>query len=287
VLRKIKLAQARILNQKLKLLLLYLKIIKMKKILNIITLSLIFLLIGCGKTDKEYYDTGELMSEYQLNENGNYHGEYRLYYKNGYLHEVVNYIDGVLQGEAIRYDSLGNLLVKGKFLDGKKHGKVINYHPNGKISIFLTYEKDIKNGWTKIYSDNGKLTYEGLSRNDTTIYSRNYEKDSVFRSYKLTPLNVSITSGEIAHFTLKVNGPLEKNSRFIYTIYSYDEDEIIKRDSINLLSTITKIKLENLTKKASYILEGEIIINNKERYNEAASISVDGGSEKATIRVGY
>lgn len=254
--------------------------------MKIVFCSIMFLVMfGCTDVRKDYYDTGELKAEYTFNDEGYYHGEYRLYYKNGYLHEVVNYIDGVLQGEGIRYDSLGNLLVKGKFLDGKKHGKVINYHPNGKISIFLTYDKDIKNGWTKIYSDNGKLTYEALSRNDTTIYSRNYETDSVFRSYKLTPLNVSITSGEIAHFTLKVNGPLEKNSRFIYTIYSYDEDEIIKRDSIYLLSTITKIKLENLTKKASYILEGEIIINNKERYNQAASISVDGGSEKVTIRV--
>jgi hypothetical protein len=257
----------------------------MKKILVFIIVSIS--LFSCRDVEKKYFDNGELMSEYQLNKNGSYHGKYKLYYKNGQIHEVAYYKEGVLQGEVVRYDSLGNLLVKGKFLDGEKHGRVTNYYQNGKISNFITYNRGVEHGWTKTYNDNGKLTYERISRNDTIIYSRNYEKGLIFRSYKLTPLNVSIVSGETAHFALKVNGPLEKNSRFVYTIYSYDEDEVVRRDSIYLLNTNTKIKIENLTKKASYILEGEIIINNKERYNEAASISVDGGSEKATIRVGY
>jgi antitoxin component YwqK of YwqJK toxin-antitoxin module len=46
---------------------------------------------------KEYYSSGQLMSEVFVND-GVREGEYKSYYEDGQLYEIYNYINGQIQG---------------------------------------------------------------------------------------------------------------------------------------------------------------------------------------------
>jgi hypothetical protein len=243
-------------------------------------LLIIVVLLSCQNKQKDYYDTGELQSEYSLNDEGNYHGEKRLYYKNGQLHEITHYVDGILQGDAVRYDSLGNILVKGKFLDGEKHGKVMNYLPNGKMSNYITYNTGKEHGWTRTFDENENLTYERLSRNDTILYSKNFKTDSLFRHYKVIPLELIIKLGKVANVQVEVYGPKEKESKIIHSLYNINGKEPMRRDTIPLKADTTNITVTNLNDNSSYYLEVEVFINSKERYFQVITIHVGNAAEK-------
>ena len=58
---------------------------------------------------KTYNDDGTLSEEYYHN-NGKIEGIYKIYFPNGKLKEIRNYINGVLCGESITYDLNGDIL---------------------------------------------------------------------------------------------------------------------------------------------------------------------------------
>lgn len=230
------------------------------------------ILSACQNKQKDYYDTGELEAEYTLNDEGYNHGEKRIFYKNGQLHEIVNYENGVLQGKAIRYDSLGNLLVKGQFLDGEKHGKITSYYPNGKMSNFITYNRGKRHGEIKTFNKKGDIEFYSLMVEDSSVYWKDYKIDSVFRRYLVDPIELSISSKKTANIRIKAYGPLEDASKIMYSLYNLDSKEPIRRDTIPLKTDINTIDVTDLADNNSYYLEVEVFINPKERYFQVVTI---------------
>jgi len=77
---------------------------------------------GCGLTrdgvKKEYYDTGQLLSEVTY-KNFRRHGPYKEYYKNGKLKVETTFQNGKINGVAKAYDEDGTLILKEIYDNGE------------------------------------------------------------------------------------------------------------------------------------------------------------------------
>jgi hypothetical protein len=251
---------------------------------NLQILLVIFLAFGCKSPEQEFYDTGELRAKYYLDENGEYQGKVISYYKNGQIEEEAFFEHGIAEGLIIKYDSLGNLYAKGNFANGKEEGVFEYFHPNGDLDFYISYKNGKKNGFTKTFKPDGKLKFESFYINDTAFYFKNIAKDTVYRSISLAPNVFETSSKNPDELTLTVYGPLEKNSRFVYTMYDGFEREMYT-DSLYLKALTTKIKVRDFDKPETYTLRGILKINNEEHYPLSSIIVVDGGPKGAIIKI--
>jgi antitoxin component YwqK of YwqJK toxin-antitoxin module len=82
-----------------------------------------------------YYDNDDqkIKSEMTYNENEKIEGIYTEYYENGSKKAVVEFEDGVLNGDALLYYDSGNIKIEGKYKDGNKEGKWKNYTEDGNL----------------------------------------------------------------------------------------------------------------------------------------------------------
>lgn len=77
--------------------------------------------LNCGIKDgpkKEYYKTGELLSEGSM-KNFRYEGPYKEYYQDGKLKLEANFHRGKLEGIAKAYDENGNMILKEVYKNGE------------------------------------------------------------------------------------------------------------------------------------------------------------------------
>ena len=91
------------------------------------------------KTEKKYFDNGNIKEEYEVNEKGKCHGKTKLYHENGQLQVEVTYTNGV-----------------------QDNGNVISYHSNGIKARKVTLTNHIFNGPYYEWHKNGKLKTEGF-----------------------------------------------------------------------------------------------------------------------------
>ncbi len=87
---------------------------------------------GKAQVLKQYYPTGELMTETFCNEEGKAHGLASGYYKDGKLQDETKYING-------------------------KWKEIREYYKNGNLKL----EKFSQNRWQKKYDEQGNLIFEG------------------------------------------------------------------------------------------------------------------------------
>ena len=82
-----------------------------------------------------YYDNDEqkIKAEITYNENEKIEGIYTEYYENGSKKAVVEFEDGVMNGDAFLYYDSGNIKIEGKYKDGNKEGKWKNYTEDGNL----------------------------------------------------------------------------------------------------------------------------------------------------------
>ena len=64
-------------------------------------------------------------------------------FSDGILLKKLQYRNYVLVGEAVYYDSDGNISIEGSYKNGKKHG-LWKYYKNGKVTLEEIYPKPIK-----------------------------------------------------------------------------------------------------------------------------------------------
>jgi hypothetical protein len=242
----------------------------MNKIIYLLVATVIF--FSCQNSKKKYYDTGELLSKYHVNNNGEYHGKYILYFKNGNIEEISNYENGILHGEILQYDSIGNLIANGFYKGGKKDGVVKYFHSNGKVNYFINYNNGKRNGEMKIFNEKGIIEYFALSIEDSTVYSKDYLIDSIYRFFKVHPLELYLSSEELANITVEVYGPKEKESKIMYSLYNRNGKEPVRRDTIPLKTDVNTIDVTDLADNNSYYLEVEVFINSKESYFQVVTI---------------
>ena len=89
---------------------------------------------------KFYYDTGELLCEYEI-VRGKIHGSKRTYYRSGQLLEEVDWKNGKRHGMRNTYYKNGALNIEQEFLDGKRIS-FKKYDPRGNIVLEKNYGQD-------------------------------------------------------------------------------------------------------------------------------------------------
>jgi antitoxin component YwqK of YwqJK toxin-antitoxin module len=91
--------------------------------------------IYCDKAEKK------LWYEYFIFNNKR-EGEYKDYYKNGQLYEIVNYKNNNLEGEHKQYWVNKQLSVIYNYKNNKKEGKYKGYQNNGELYMTFNYKND-------------------------------------------------------------------------------------------------------------------------------------------------
>lgn len=81
--------------------------------------------------------------------------------------KVLNYKDGLPQGEFKYLFPSGKTGIKGTMLDGKYEGTVTSYYNNGKLYGTRYYTNNLKTGKHTYFYQNGQLKLEHSFRNDT------------------------------------------------------------------------------------------------------------------------
>jgi antitoxin component YwqK of YwqJK toxin-antitoxin module len=135
-------------------------------IINIPSILVLFLFQSCVSpilinSDREvdYYANGNMKYDITY-KNGKIDGEAKYWSSDGYLINMVNYVNDQFHGEWIDYYKNGKTQHIINYAYGKKNGKEIWYHESGNIKSQVLYDND------KIISDivrwdnNGKVIYE-------------------------------------------------------------------------------------------------------------------------------
>ena len=69
--------------------------------------------------------------------------------------EEVNYVDGVKDGEWVKYFKNGEKLGEGTYSLDQFEGRQVYYHPNGNKKAVMYFKKGMKNGFSYSYDGNG------------------------------------------------------------------------------------------------------------------------------------
>lgn len=105
--------------------------INMKKIFILCSL----ILIGCGSSVEPYeesYDNGQLKIETSTKvENGERHGEFIRYHKDGKIKETGTYVNGTKEGPSVYYWSDGDRQER-TYVNGTKEGPAVLYYADGR-----------------------------------------------------------------------------------------------------------------------------------------------------------
>lgn len=85
----------------------------------------------------EYYPSGALKIEYQLNSQGQETGDYRVYYENGQQMVTIPFSEGIRNGIATYYDSTGYVCEKETYINGsvKKYESI---NKKGQVTYAFT-----------------------------------------------------------------------------------------------------------------------------------------------------
>lgn len=123
----------------------------------IFILSFLVLLVGCHKSSKTYYDTGEVNEEFEVNQDGLKHGLYTRYFINGTVQEKSEFVSGIQVGIKKLFYEDGKLESESQYQNGKLNGYHRVYHKNGKLSVDAIYENNEFSGIFKKFSEKGVL----------------------------------------------------------------------------------------------------------------------------------
>ncbi|GAA5030100.1 hypothetical protein GCM10011506_18960 [Marivirga lumbricoides] len=167
---------------------------------HILILCVLVLFESCTLVEKEYYPSGNIAYEYNI-ENGKKNGVALKYYESGELMQKSNWIEGEKVGKAFIYykngkkkyvaefenskqhgwtfcyDSLGNLRGKQEFVEGNLHGKFEEYYINGQISVKGKNNFKERTKVSYEYYENGDHKKYVFQRNDSLIYYKTYDSD--------------------------------------------------------------------------------------------------------------
>ena len=134
----------------------------------IVTLSLLFVLSGCGggsrlsvysgkKVKREYFTGGKVRSEFILEDNTGQNGILKKYGYDGRITSIARIRNGVRDGTEVWFDKRGRVLMRIPYVNGRKHGVQKVYYENGDVMVSYTYEKGVKNGPAISYNKDGSI----------------------------------------------------------------------------------------------------------------------------------
>lgn len=140
----------------------------------IFSLIIIFC-ISCSRTKKEYYQSGELKSEYYKDDNNLKQGEVLKYYKNGIIKSIGYCTNDTFNGIYKEYYSNSQLKIQTMFFKGLQNGEFLEYFDNGQIKQKSNYIDGKENGLFIYYYSNGKPESIINMKNGYTLHYTSYD----------------------------------------------------------------------------------------------------------------
>ncbi len=269
---------------------------------KILYIFLMILLLSCNKTKKikDYYPSGELKLEYEIDNHGKIHGKMIKYYSNGNLKEQFNYhdgkiidtfsfynIEGVLYRKSIKLDTLinetytkyyysnGNVKSEGKDRNGLALGLWKYYYSNGKLEKFGEFQNGLQENWWT-YNDSlqrvfkkeeYKIIKDSIFLNQIIQYNEdesiNFEKSSFFDISISDSLVIGKNAGRINYFS-----DFKKSNVFVVIENEYNDK--IKKDTFFDFTHNPKFGVF-IKDKSIKLIKGEII----ETYYSLGEINKD------------
>lgn len=108
--------------------------------------------------------------------NGKLNGRCLYYYPGGNYYKTMIYGYGDLHGDYTRYDSQGNILIKGKYRYNEKHG----YWTDKRKGLVGRYRKGKKHSKWRIARENGKMEHWLFFNGDLKSGNQETVKDLIF-----------------------------------------------------------------------------------------------------------
>ena len=97
-----------------------------------------------GTVEDRYYEDG-MLKRIENKKNGKKHGEEKGFYpESRAVSYKVNYVNGLIQGEAFGYYEMGEIYYKVKYKNGLQEGKMTFYYEDGEIEKVINYKKGIQ-----------------------------------------------------------------------------------------------------------------------------------------------
>lgn len=119
--------------------------------------------------------------------NGKINGKEVNYYGGNGRKQITNYVDGIRQGETIKYGRNDNIVEKGYYLNDKLEGDKIYYRANSDISMIEIYHSGKVFKITKFY-DNETIEVENEYNDDGELSSHKsfYDNGTKFMEITIT-----------------------------------------------------------------------------------------------------
>jgi antitoxin component YwqK of YwqJK toxin-antitoxin module len=139
------------------------------------------LLISQGKKEYLLHDRFGFKYIEATKKGSRFHGKYTVFWKNGKVKEIRNYVKGILSGEFKSYFSWGGIDEEKYYYQDNLHGNYKSYYDNGELYASGQYVHGDKTGLWMYYHPNGNLHKEiyfinGKSEGHITVYSITGEK---------------------------------------------------------------------------------------------------------------
>jgi len=159
------------------------------------------------------------------------------YMRDGSLHSIINYKDGVRHGISKSYYKSGKLQLVIPYDMGEKEGVLKMYFENGKLRRETEYKKGQKNGSRKSYFTTGVLSSEisyknDMPANDLLEYLKSGKKRSKYPELKTKVIDNLNSTGE---YIVKVYFTKNKG-RADYFIGKLDEGKYFDRLTLTSMS---------------------------------------------------
>lgn len=236
---------------------------------HIIIISLLTFLVSCDKNQirKEYYSSGELHLELEINDERLKNGYYKEFYKNGELKTKAYYKDNVYVDTLFTYFDSGKIQSKQfKTITGDscfKYGKDDSYFMKGKII------DNRMSGWYKMVFANGIVMMRELI---------NVPENNVYENQNIAYNSQNDILDSIStYYEIKIKDTIQKGKpydiEFIYfSPYINSRDSLINssvnfyfgKQFDNAFSNKKDIKIDSLTLKKDK-LKTNITYNNTGR----------------------
>jgi len=100
---------------------------------------------------------------------GKEHGQYKVYYPDGKVAEIVNWVNGKKHGEWLKYFDNGAPLLISNYNNDKVDGSYLYYFKNGQLEIEANYTNDKEDGTWTFYHADGKVNYQLKYKNGTLL----------------------------------------------------------------------------------------------------------------------
>ncbi len=148
----------------------------MKKINLLLSIFMLFIFTACStpnlfgkKVKKEYFNNGQIHSEFIMDDNTGQNGTLKKYGYDGKLISIVHIKHGVKDGIETGYDSKERVIFKYKYNNGRQDGLQKAFYPNGDIMILYTYKNGVKDGVARTYNKDGSINQEVMYKKGRII----------------------------------------------------------------------------------------------------------------------